>query len=98
MASERRRVTGEADCERQHDHPGGDRNGRVPAQERGMTRTIPVDHAVSTASTAAPAPKTSAITVAASPSVRLHYVANVRRESRGVSLPKCCLPSRTAQG
>jgi hypothetical protein len=30
-----------------------------------MTRTIPVDHAVSTASTAAPAPKTSAITVAA---------------------------------
>ena len=35
MASERRRVTGEADCERQHDHPGGDRNVPVPAQERG---------------------------------------------------------------
>jgi nucleotide-binding universal stress UspA family protein len=35
MASERRRATGEADCERQHDHPGGDRNVRVPAQERG---------------------------------------------------------------
>jgi hypothetical protein len=34
-----------------------------------MTRTISVNHAVPTTSTAAPAPKTSAITVAASPSV-----------------------------
>jgi hypothetical protein len=40
-----------------------------PCRSGGMTRTISVNHAVSTASTAAPAPKTSAITVAASPSV-----------------------------